>query len=163
MNDDRAEEFDALYEAEFARLAGALALACGDRNSGEELAQEAFVRAWTHWRRVRTMERPAGWLYATGFNLARRHRRRMGRPVDPAESIASRESDAVDSMIALQAALAALPHRQRSAVVARFVLGLDSKEAAAVLKISPDALRATLHRAVDSLRKSSHLVGLERT
>ena len=161
MDDDSAANaFDAFYAAEFGRLAGALRLACaGDGRVGEELAQEAMVRAWTNWKHVRTMERPAGWLYMTGFNLVRRRWRdsrrsapELGRPDQVA---------AAESRLDLESALSRLPLQQRKAVVARHVLGFSTDEAAEILAISPEALRAVLHRGVTALRRSPALAATE--
>src|SRR5947208_5484322 len=70
------ERFEDFYAREYGRLAGAMRLVCNPRRDAEDVAQEAMVRACFHWKRVREMERPVGWLYATAFNLVRRERRR---------------------------------------------------------------------------------------
>jgi RNA polymerase sigma-70 factor (ECF subfamily) len=161
MDDSLAEEFDMFYRAEYGRLAGALRLACGgDGQLGEELAQEAMIRAWARWSRVRSMERPAGWLYATGFNLVRRRWQLTRRPRDEGSTVAD-DVAAAESRLVLEAALRALPLRQRKAVVARHVLGLSTDEAAALLAMPPDALRALLHRGVTALRRSPALAAAE--
>jgi hypothetical protein len=60
------EAFDAFYQHEFARLAGALRLVTGDRAVAEELAQEAMLRAYRAWPRVSAMDRPGAWLLTVG-------------------------------------------------------------------------------------------------
>ena len=151
-----SDEFDSFYRAEYPRLAGALRLACGgDSRGGEELAQEAMVRAWTHWGRVRAMHRPAGWLYATGFNLVRRRGRERPRVTAAPET--NDHSAATDTRLALERAVTSLPMEQRKDVVARHILGYTTIEAAELLRISPEALRSLLHRAVIMLRASSEL------
>jgi RNA polymerase sigma-70 factor (ECF subfamily) len=57
-------------------------------------------------------------------------------------------------VVALRAALAELPERQRAALVLRHYLDLPAAEAAAVLGVSPDALRQLCHRGIESLRVS---------
>lgn len=153
----RALEFDDFYAREYGPLAGALRLMCGDSGAAEEVAQEAFVRAYERWSRVREFARPRAWLYTVAFNLARRRRRRAARPLPPIS--ASRPDDpasSADRMI-MADSLARLPMSQRQAVVARYVLGLSTEEAAAVLGISAGALRAVLHRAVVVLRADPDL------
>src|SRR5205823_6204781 len=127
------DDFDALYRAEFGRLAGALRLLCEDRVVAEELAQEAFVRAYAAWGRVAALDRPAGWLYTTGFNLVRRRwrDRRRGRVLS-----APRPAGAPDQAVLrvdVAHALAALPLNQRKAVVSRHVLGWSTEETAALM------------------------------
>src|SRR5438067_11151303 len=130
MDEGRAGDFDEFYRAEYGRLAGALRLACGgDGRAGEDLAQEAMVRAWAHWARVREMERPAGWLYVTGFNLVRRRWRLARRPAAEAAP-APDEILAADARLALEAAVTGLPLQQRKAVVARHVLVMSTVDSA---------------------------------
>src|SRR6184192_698653 len=109
------DDFDAFYRAEFGRLAGALRLICGDGVVAEELAQEAFVRAYAAWDRVAALDRPVGWLYTTGFNLVRRRwrdrARDRGRAV-PAPRLPAGADDAA-ARVDIAAALVALPLNQR--------------------------------------------------
>ena len=142
------EHFEDFYAREYGRLAGAMRLVCRPSRDAEDIAQEAMVRACFHWKRVREMERPEGWLYATAFNLVRRDRRRP--PVEPATPIDAH--DATDDRLDLVRALGELPLSQRKAVVLRYVLGYSTAEAADFLETTPGALRAVLHRACTALR-----------
>jgi RNA polymerase sigma factor (sigma-70 family) len=151
-------ELTELCEREHPRLVRALQLWCGDRALAEELAQEALLKAVVHWRRVRTMQSPSGWLFQVARNLAMSsHRRRSAerraldrlprlRPVAEATEAATVEA------MALHAAMAELPERQRSALVLRHYLDLPVDEAAAALGVSPDALRQLCHRGIEGLR-----------
>ena len=42
------------------RLVGTLGLLCGDRDVGEELAQETLARVWLRWGRVRELDEGPG-------------------------------------------------------------------------------------------------------
>jgi RNA polymerase sigma-70 factor (ECF subfamily) len=152
-----AEAFDELYRAELGRLVGALRLMAGDQHMAEEIAQETFIRAWVRWRRVRDLERPAGWLYTTAFRLQRRQQARRQAAPD-ADRATPGHASGVTDRVALERALAVLPVRQRQAVVARHVLGLSSTEAGEVLGLRPDAFRALLHRGMDAMRSSVQLI-----
>lgn len=146
-----ASAFDDFYRDEFPRLAGSLVIVCGDRGVAEELAQEAFTRALNHWDRVSLLDRPAGWLYRTGFNLLRAYWRRNARDERPLTTdpiVVPQDGSRVD----LVRLLGRLSHQQRQAVVLRHVLDYSTDEAAEVMQISAGALRMTLHRAVESLR-----------
>jgi RNA polymerase sigma factor (sigma-70 family) len=153
-------ELTELCEREHPRLVRALTLWCGDRARAEELAQDALLKAVVHWRRVRTMQSPGGWLFTVARNQAMsEHRRRAAerRAVDrlPVPGGIDRVGEAgVDDALALQAALADLPERQRTALVLRHYLDLPVDEAAAVLAVSPEALRQLCHRGVDQLRRT---------
>jgi len=126
----------------------------------EELSQEAFARALNHWDRVAVLDRPGGWLYRTGFNLLRTHWKKSKRrePTPPSPSATAAEAGVgVGERIDLVRVLSILPDQQRQVVVLRHVLDYSTDEAADILGLSPGALRMTLHRAVETLRKDTGL------
>jgi len=145
--------FDLFYQTEFGRLAGSLYLLTGDRRAAEEITQEAFVRAYQAWDRVAALDRPAGWVYTTAFNVARRQwkKAQRDRPESGPEMSMTHDDTVVGSVV-MADALRRLPMSQRKAVVARYVLGFDTYETARMLDTTPGALRALLHRAVCALR-----------
>jgi RNA polymerase sigma-70 factor (ECF subfamily) len=69
------------------------------------------------------------------------------RWADPLEQLESHETRA-----ALQAAIGALPERQREVLVLRDVLGLDAEEACSVIGVSDGNHRVLLHRARAKVR-----------
>jgi RNA polymerase sigma-70 factor (ECF subfamily) len=71
-----AEEFAALYTAEFPRLAGYLTALTGNADVGREAAQEAFTRLFARWRSVRE---PRAFTYVVGTNLCRHYWKQSGR------------------------------------------------------------------------------------
>lgn len=148
-------DFDTFYRDNYGRLAGSLRILCGDPGVAEELAQEAFIRAYSRWKRVATHESPDGWLFQTGYNLAKRRWKKAAKhPVTV--GIDERQLSSVDAPTTdraeLIAAIGRLPIKQRGAVVARYVLGYSSDEAAELLGMSSSNLRVTLHRATTALR-----------
>lgn len=145
------------------RLVGSLTLYCGDRAVAEELAQEALARAWQRWASVSRMESPEAWTYRTAFNLARSRFRRRSAERRANQRHALRESaaaggvdDAADTL-AIRAAVAELPPRQRAAVVARYYLGLDVAAAAAALDCAPGTVKAATSAAIHNLRAAGLL------
>ena len=150
-SDPRFEEF---FEAEHVRLARALYLLTGSAVEAEELTQEAMVRVYERWDRVRQMDSPQGYLFRTALNLHRSRVRWLtsrARQIvqatpspDPAEVVTSRDS--------LARALASLPTGQRGAVVLVEWLGMEPQEAAMALGIKPGSVRARLSRAKAALR-----------
>src|SRR4029453_13982329 len=66
---DRTGDFVELVQAEHPRLYGALWLITRDRGEAEDVMQEAFLRIWERWDRVRGMDDPAGYLYRTALNV----------------------------------------------------------------------------------------------
>jgi RNA polymerase sigma factor (sigma-70 family) len=146
-------DLTAFCEAEWPRLVGALSLYTGDADLAEELAQEAVARVCRHWRRVRTMDAPAAWLHRVARNLAHSHFRRA-RAGARAHERARVDVDhaAGDDAVALRVVVAALPPRERDAIVARFYLGMSVRETAAALECPEGTVKTLTHRAIARLR-----------
>jgi RNA polymerase sigma factor (sigma-70 family) len=132
----------------------------GDRMEAEDVAQEAFVRIWKqapNWREGGA--RFDTWLHRVALNLCYdRLRRQREEPVaelpDPADPAASPdvqfENRTRDERT--RVALAALPARQREALVLNYYQELSNIEAAALMGITVDALESLLARARRNLR-----------
>ena len=146
--------FGAFFEAEHARLLRALYLVTGDPQEAEELMQDAFVAVWERWDRVRSMDEPTGYLYRTAMNRLRSRLRRAARATRRA--LAPRDSpDAfadVERRDTVARALAALPERQRAAIVLTELLGFGSEEAGRLLGVKDVTVRSLASQARASLR-----------
>ena len=139
------------------RLVGSLALFCNDAAVGEELAQEALVRAVERWDRVGTYESPEAWVYRVGFNLARSWLRRRIVQARVQRHLVAGVRDVgwlpdAATAVALRDLVARLPTRQRAVVIARFYAGLNVTETASVLNCAPGTVTAHTHRALARLR-----------
>lgn len=85
--------------------------------------------------------------------LQRRHTTRQpadDMPITAAEDSALRRWE----IVRVQQAVAALPRRQREVIVLRYFQNLSVADAAAVLKISPAAVKASASRALDSIENA---------
>ncbi len=148
-------DFDVFFRDTFAGVARAAALVARDPGTGQELAQEAFLRLYERWPQIASEEHARRFAYRVAVNLARSHLRKHLRvrltgleprerdPATPTE----RWADVAD-------ALGALPGRQRAAVVLVDYVGLHSAEAGEVLRISPATVRAHLMRGRRTLRRA---------
>ncbi len=150
-------DFESFYAAESLRLGRALFLLTGDVHASEELAQEAMVRVYERWRRVRAMASPTGYLYRIALNLHRSRLRRVKvwsarRPGAVAARLPEDPAATVELHDEVGRALAALPVRLREAVVLVEWMGLSTEEAAASLGIEPVSVRVRLSRVRASLR-----------
>lgn len=147
--------FEDFFDANRDRLARALWLVARDRHEADEVAQEAFLKLWERWERVRHLEDPESYLYRTALNLYRNRVRRTGLalrrlvraapPVDPTE--------AVDDRDVVIRALGRLTPRQRSALVLVDLLEMTSDEAARALGVRPATVRVLAARARTTLRQ----------
>ena len=152
---DQTSPFDGFFHAQYERLVRAMYLSTGDRYEAEDLAQEAMARVYERWDRVREVEDPVGYLYRVALNARRSRLRRLAvaarlRPRGRAGDVQS--DDPAERETILQA-LRRLPDGQREAVVLCDWLEMTDTEAAEVLRVSPGAVRARLHRARSTLRE----------
>lgn len=146
-------DFDRWYATSRPRLHASMVVACRDADLAADLTDEAFARALAHWRRVQVMASPLGWTYRVAHNLLRRKMRRRsmeagllaGLPV--IESVLPSFGEYLD----VWDAVAALPERQRHAVVYRYVADLTEPEIAEILGVSRGTVASTLHDARRSL------------
>ena len=145
MTDERPVHagFDAFYAAEHGRLVTTLLLATGDADAARDATDEAFLRALMAWPRVGAMVSPAGWTYTVALNVVRRRARRrameqrlLRRTVAPAV-VPAPAGEA-------WALVADLPHRQREAVVLRYVADLTEAEIAQTMGVSRSTVSSTL-------------------
>jgi RNA polymerase sigma-70 factor, ECF subfamily len=146
-----------------------------NREDAEEVAQDAFVRAYRALKvypseRIRSLSMRA-WLYQITLNVTRnRLRRKRLRLVSTSAADSSEAAPAFDApddperrpdsifekeerRIRLAALVATLPERYRSTLVLRYVEGLSLEEVAAILKQPLGTVKSNAHRAVVALRE----------
>ena len=164
--------FEALVVAHQDRLFTIARRVLGDAHDAEEVAQDAFIRAYRAIEgyppeRVRELRlRP--WLAAIVINVARNRRRRIAdrqpaqplaplieggleledRPVERPEA----RHAAAESAREWSARLATLPAVYRTAVVLRHVDGLSYDELAVALGRPEGTVKAQVHRGLRLLR-----------
>ena len=134
---------------------------CRDRGRSEEMAQEAFVRAFrglAKWRRDAAF---STWLFALAANLYRTEIRRIppvtvtldqiAEPADPHRTESRLEDE--DRRRIVQRALQSLPSKYREALVLFYFHGLDVATAAQSLRLPEGTVKARLSRGRDMLRR----------
>ena len=154
--------FARLVERHLRRVHALAYRALGSVAEAEDVAQEAFLRAWRQLPQWRAGEALLStWLHRVTLNLAndRLRRRREQVPIEdvelrsnapqPEQQFAAEQRD-----IRLQAALQDLPERQRDALLLCHYEGLSNADAAATLEVSVEALESLLSRARRQLRKT---------
>ncbi len=162
---DDASAVRQLVARKLPRLLALAARMLGDRMEAEDVAQEAFMRVWKqapHWREGEA--RFDTWLHRVAMNLCYdRLRRRRETPDDTLEEAPFDDAGAAPSgpEVALEArqhgarvraALAALPPRQREALVLTYFQELSNAEAAGLMGLSVEALESLLVRARRGMR-----------
>ncbi len=134
----------------------------GSRADAEDVVQETFARLLSKAPRWQ----PGGpglraWLFRVATNLCiDRHRARTRAPqgVEEAETVADTALAPLEGSIAItravRRALAALPERQRAALVLVHYHGMTGREAGQALDVGEEALESLLARGRRAMRKA---------
>ncbi len=145
-------EFDQFYASNFASLGVQLYAYFGDRAEAQDIAQEAFCRAWQRWAKVSTYEDPVAWVRKVAWRLAiSRWRRTKTALAFVRRQREEHVPEVSPDRVALAAALATLPPAQRRAVVLHYLAGLQITEIAAQEGVAEGTVKSWLHRARGAL------------
>jgi len=146
----------------------------GDRREAEDIAQEAFIRAF---RSLDKLSHPVaflGWLLQIARNLVTDHLRTrrvhvslevLGGVVDPSASSGKQTPtpefetrlEASEEMEEVLGAMNELPERYREVIALRYLQGLSGKQMSELLGEPEGTVRNRLFRAIDKLRESLRL------
>ena len=152
--DEDQREFAEFYAAAWDDCLRIVTVSVGNRALGEDLAAEAFTKAWASWRKVRGLDEPRGWIIRCALNAHvswwRRYRREVALG-SPDDTVATGQDPVLDG--SLVAALRRLPVRQRQVVALRLLLDLDTATTAEMLGMSGSTVATHLHRAIAALRR----------
>jgi RNA polymerase sigma-70 factor (ECF subfamily) len=150
-------DFVECYLLHYRRLVRALQLGGADPAAAEDLAQEAFARAFSRWRRISRGTNPAGYVYVTGFRLLHRVLRRDARwdtgelpDHPPIRSMYGSVADTAATAtmnVAMEALLARMPPKRRACAVMCLVVGLSAHEAGEALGVADGTVRKHLEEA----------------
>jgi RNA polymerase sigma-70 factor (ECF subfamily) len=147
-----SSSFEAFYSSQV-RAVTALAYALtGNWTVAEDLAQEAFARAFRDWKRVETFTRRDSWVKTVAANLATSRVRRLAAEGRALTRLRSRGESADAAALppdveAFLAAVRSLPRRQAQAAVLRYVDDLPVAEVAKAMECSEGTVKAHLHGA----------------
>ncbi|MBA3807414.1 MAG: sigma-70 family RNA polymerase sigma factor [Solirubrobacterales bacterium] len=124
----------------------------------EDCFQETFIAALKAYPRLRAQSNLRAWVMTIAHSKAiDAHRGRARRPVPVAEPQAVEAAAPASAPVRdeeLWNAVGALPERQRSAVVLRYLGDLPHREIAAAIGCSEEAARRSLHEGLSKLRKA---------
>ena len=132
------------------------------RQDAEDVAQEAFARAYSRFAQLRDRDRFRAWLVRTTWRLAldrqRAEKRRLTRETAAAPSTphhtAEDEAAAQERAARLWTAIDALPEKLRIVIVLSAVEGYDVREVARLLGLPEGTVKSRLFLARKSLAGS---------
>ncbi len=153
----RATDFDTFFLAHYPRVVRSLTAIGGNREMAADATQEAFLKAYARWRRIRRYSAPEAWVRRVALNrlndmrkAEQRRRAREARVAEP-EGADDTALAGVDGDGDVTALLARLPERQRAAMALYYVDDLSVREVARVMKISNGAVKFHLNRGRSAL------------
>ncbi|WP_153127422.1 RNA polymerase sigma factor SigW [Peribacillus tepidiphilus] len=148
----------------------------GNRHEAEDMAQEAFVRAYVNIHSFNTQMKFSTWLYRIATNLCI-DRIRKKKPdyyldaeiagtdgLDMYSQVAAdtqKPEDEVESLElqeTIQREILKLPEKYRSVIVLKYIEELSLKEISEILDMPIGTIKTRIHRGREALRKQlSHL------
>lgn len=159
QNDNDSQR--ALFEAYYRRTYAVVYSILRNRESAEDITQEAFIRAFQNLHQLREQDKFGPWLAVIASNLARNFLKRERRVIytddlasyDRGEGMPETEELALRELEVqrIRAAIKTLPFEQYQVVVLQFYYDLKVDEIAGVLKISSGTVKSRLFRARQKL------------
>lgn len=149
------ETFEGFYRAtRSGTLAVVLALR-GPKVGAEEVAQEAYLRAYRRWDEVAEMDRPDLWVHTVALNLATSRLRRLAAEARAMSRLGGRRQPDVPP-VELEAddfwrLVRRLPPKHRQTVALRYAADLPVADIAAVLGCAEGTVKSRLHTARNRL------------
>jgi RNA polymerase sigma-70 factor (ECF subfamily) len=140
--------FDEFYAAHFGALVVQVHAGIGNLTEAQDVVQEAFCRAWGRWEQLAGYDDPVAWVRRVAWNVAisRWRRSRTARRYLRRQRVEHAAGPGPER-VALDAALARLPTRQRRAVVLYYLADLTTAEIAADCGVPESTVRSWLYRA----------------
>ncbi len=141
-------DFDSFYQANFRDTVSVVYGLTADMPEAQDIAQEAFVRAWQRWEALVNYENPVFWVRRVAANLATSRWRRAKvaaaylvrqRPLDTMPELSPANIDIIN-------ALKKLPVTQRKAIVLHYLVDMAVDDVAAEFDVPVGTVKSWLHR-----------------
>ena len=152
---DRDAEFSEYAAARTPWLRKVAFLLCQDWHRADDLVQAGLTRLYVHWHRVSGVDNVDGYARAVLVNVFLAEQRTTWwkrvtlRRESPDTAVAAID---VDASVDLRGALAALPPRQRAAIVLRYYCDLSVEQVAEALDCAPGTVKSQTSRGLETMR-----------
>jgi RNA polymerase sigma-70 factor (sigma-E family) len=153
----RDDEYTAYMTARLPWLQRVAYLLCQDWNRADDLVQTAMTRLYVNWRRARSVENLDGYARTILVRVfLAEQRTAWWKRVAVVRRMPETTAEIIDhdTELDLRAALAALPPRQRAAVILRFYCDLTVEQTADVLNCSTGTVKSQTSRGLAALRRT---------
>ena len=149
--------FEYFYLQEYPKVVALAYVLSGSRAGAEDIAQEAFLRAYRDWDRIGNYEHQAAWVRRVAANLATSGLRRRLVEARALTRLAGRREPTVDPLAAdnaeFWAAVRTLPRRQAQAVALYYFQDLSVQQTATALGCTEGTVKAHLAKARQALAR----------
>ncbi|MEA3076586.1 MAG: hypothetical protein QOF60_1494 [Actinomycetota bacterium] len=155
------KDIEAFFARQYPGVTRLVFLLVGDQALAEEIAMDAFVVAFTGWRRISRLDHPEAYVRRAAVNIAvsRLRRRSAERRANArivggggmVEPVAAWDPSAGEEAREVVAAVGQLPPRQRACVVLHYFEDLSVVETAHALRCSDGTVKSQLAKARQTL------------
>ena len=143
------------------RVRGWLRHLCGDHAEADDLAQEAFVRAWTRLGDLKDAARFSSWLMRIAYNEFLQSRRRAQKRQRLAERLAAEQdisgnvasAPQPETAVELERVLSILSERERAVVVLNYAYGYSHGEVSEMTGLALGTVKSLIHRGNQKVRE----------
>jgi len=150
--------FDSVYREHYRNVYRYVLALTRSHDDAEDVAAEAFERAFRAWTAESPPERPLPWLLLTARRIATDRWRRARRS---ASALFDRETEQdlrrTEFWLWFESLATVLSDRQREALVLRYQRDLTDDEIATVMGLTRSGLRSLVARALETLRAHPEL------
>lgn len=132
-----------------------VALCCGDSAFADDIAQEAYIKAYLACDSFNNPDRFNAWIFRIGYNTFINHKRAQRNFADYEEARNVMSAESPDSQFCYQelyAALNRLSGKERTSVLLYYMEGYSIKEIAEIEETTQDAVKQHLSRGRNHLR-----------
>jgi RNA polymerase sigma-70 factor, ECF subfamily len=147
------ENFNTFYRGTNRRLLHQMYAMTGNIDDAMDCVQEAYARAWQHWRTVRHVADPDAWIRTVAWRIAANRRRKMrnGARAFARSGIPEHAQPPSIDHIALVSALREISDEQRRAIVLHYLVGMSVLEIAEEVGAPTGTVKARLARGRTAL------------
>jgi RNA polymerase sigma-70 factor (ECF subfamily) len=162
----KAEAYGKLVSKYSARIINLAYAMMSDRHEAEDVAQEAFVRAYKGLPRFQKKAKFSSWLYQIALNLCKDHLKAKSRHAKSAEEeqlegVDGNPREEAPTLIVegelsqkMREKIQELPVLYRESFVLRHLQGLDYADIAKITEVPADTVRVRAYRAREMLRQT---------
>jgi RNA polymerase sigma-70 factor, ECF subfamily len=148
-------EFDAFYACSYPRVVRQVFALTNDYAEAQDITQDAFIRAWRRWPKLRAFDRPEAWVRTVACREAIsrwRRARTLAAAILRYGALARVPSPGPGpDHVALISALARIPSQQRLVLVLHYLGDMPVDEIAREIGCPPGSVKSRLSRGRDAL------------